>query len=258
MAFEAMDIDPDATAEAERLDRERAFHNERFATENRDAQEKFYVAIRDCDRRMQSRVQALAAGADVLEYGCATGYHSFGIAPVARSVHGIDISDVAIAKATAEARRRGLTNATFAVADAMATGLPDASYDLIFGSGIIHHLDTERSVREIHRLLRPGGTAIFKEPLGGNLLIEAYRRATPDARTADEHPLLARDFAIMRSLFDRVDLRHYGLATLAAVPFRRTPVVEPLYRALASLDAMLLRLPVMRDQAWYALIELKR
>src|SRR3546814_4334755 len=44
------------------------------------------------------------------------------------------------------------------------------------------------------RVLRPGGRAVFIEPLGLNPAIELYRRFTPSARTPDEHPLLRRDF----------------------------------------------------------------
>ena len=61
-------------AEDERLRRERAFHNDRFEEEeNRDAQLKYYDAIKDCLKAYHERVIELAAGADIIEYGCSLG-----------------------------------------------------------------------------------------------------------------------------------------------------------------------------------------
>src|SRR3546814_12110105 len=58
---------------AARLERERDFHNARFEHDARDAQLKYYDAIADCFRDYWARVNQLAAGADILEYGCAYG-----------------------------------------------------------------------------------------------------------------------------------------------------------------------------------------
>lgn len=246
------------TEYAARLDRERDFHNERFAHEHRVAQQKFYFALNGLETRMMHSIETAARGADVLEYGCAKGVLSLALAPVARSVHGIDISDVAIAQAESAARARGADNVSFSVADAMETGLPADSYDVIFGSGIIHHLDTRRSLEEIYRLLKPGGVAIFKEPLGENVAIKAYRAATPKARTVDEHPLVRRDFAIADSVFDEVDLSFYGLVTLASVPFYKSALFKPIFGVTAALDKLLLRIPLLQWQAWYALMHFRK
>lgn len=243
---------------AERIRREKAFHNERFAEDNREAQDKYYEAIAHLNARMTSLICEAVAGKDVLEYGCAQGGASLQFAPLARSIHGIDISDVAIGQAQAAAAARGTTNATFSVADAMETGIADDSFDTIFGSGIIHHLDTERSLRELHRLLRPGGVAIFKEPLGENVAINMYRRATPDARTVDEHPLLRGDFAIARSIFKDVELDFHGLFAIGAVPFRKTRLFRPLLSALSAIDRAALRVPGLRWQAWYVLMVFRK
>lgn len=45
-------------------------------------------------------------------------------------------------------------------ADAEALPFPDASFDLVYSWGVLHHSpDTPRAIREAHRVLRPGGTA---------------------------------------------------------------------------------------------------
>lgn len=245
-------------ANASIIEREREFHNQRFAEETRDAQDKYYFAIQDCDEKYEALVMQHAKGGVVLDYGCALGEWALKVAPVASHVHGIDISDVAIASAQASAAQRGLGNTDFAVMDAHHTAYPDNHFDLVFGIGIIHHLDTRLSLQEVARVLKPGGVAIFREPLGCNVLINLYRSATPEARTADEHPLVVADHAIASELFRRNDWTFYGLSTLASVPVRDTPLGGPLYRATAIVDRALLGLPGLKWQAWCALMQLEK
>jgi SAM-dependent methyltransferase len=88
-----------------------------------------------------------------------------------------------------------------------------------------------------------------------DVAIEAYRRLTPNARTADEHPLLRRDFAELGSTFSVARFRFYGLATLAVVPFRRSAMKRPLFAVTRALDRGLFALPLVKWWAWYALIE---
>jgi ubiquinone/menaquinone biosynthesis C-methylase UbiE len=246
------------SAEFERLERERAYHNARFAAESRVGQDKYYFALQGCDRRVMALVERAAVGADVLEYGCGTGYLSVPLAGRARSLTGIDISEVAIELACDAAAAAGAGNTRFLTMNAEALELPDASFDLVFGSGILHHLDLPRALAEVARVLRPGGRAIFKEPLGHNALINAYRRLTPQARTEDEHPLTRADLALARRVFPRMRCEFHALATLASVPFRDSPLGGPVYAAAAALDAVLTRVPGVRLQAWYSLMVLQK
>ncbi len=242
----------------DRIERERAFHNERFGHEERRAQSKYYAAIRDGMDAFGARLRELAEGADLLAYGCGDTRSGLRLAPVARSVHGIDISDVAIAASRADAAAAGVTNIAYSVANAEAMDFADASFDLVYGSGIIHHLDLEKSFSEISRVLRPGGRALFWEPLGHNLLVNAYRVLTPNARTPDEHPLLKRDFDLAERYFGEVSTKFYGLTSLATVPFKNSQLGEGLFKLTTGIDRALFRVPGVRWQAWYAMIELSK
>lgn len=241
--------------ENERLARERDFHNARFEHDDRDAQLKYYDAIADCFGDYWSRVEELSANADILEYGCAFGGNLLRLAPSARSATGIDISDVAIERGRQRVREKGQTNIRLEAMDAEAMTFPDASFDLVFGSGILHHLDIVRAYAEIARVLRPGGRAVFIEPLGHNPAIGLYRRLTPSARTADEHPLRRQDFRRFDAVFVDTQYRFYGLSTLAIVPFRGTRARTPLFALLRGLDRGFFALPAAKWWAWYALME---
>ena len=102
------------------------------------------------------------------------------------------------------------------------------------------------------------GKCIFKEPLGHNVIINAYRALTPSARTPDEHPMLKGDFDIARRYFGDVELEFYGLTTLACVPLRNTAFAEAGFRVTSSLDKLLFSVPGMRWQAWYTLISMDK
>lgn len=242
----------------DRVERERDYHNARFSSETRTAQGKYYWALSNCRRRWEQELTAAATGARVLEYGCAQGEWALKIAATAKRVDAIDISDVAINQARNQAMLRGASNVFFETMDAQATSFPDNTFDLVFGSGIIHHLDTRRSLEEIHRILKPGGTALFSEPLGCNMLINAYRALTPDARTPDEHPLLPVDKRIADSIFASVKWEFHGLFTIGAVPFRNSPLGNSIHGVAARLDRMIGQIPGLRWQLWNALISLKK
>lgn len=233
-------------------ERERDFHNKRFAQDETRAQSKYYSAIREGEILFRDRVKELSRNADVLEYGCSVGINSLQLAPEARSVCGIDISEVAIAKA----QQKAAPNTKFFAMDALKMNFDDASFDLIFGSGIIHHLDIAAAGREIRRVLRPGGAALFWEPLGHNPLINLYRWATPNARTPDEQPLLSRHVKALTEIFPSTTLRHFGFFTLAAVPFGVLGGSR-IRRVLAGMDRALFASGPLRWASWFAIIELR-
>jgi SAM-dependent methyltransferase len=236
-----------------RLDRERAYHNGQFAGGNRrQNQAKYYWCLEHANNVFIEEVTRLAVGADVLEYGCGIDVNSIAkIAPLARSVAGIDISEVAIADLRTKVK---FNNVDLAVMDAMDMSFQEDSFDLIFGTGIVHHLDTESSAAELSRVLRPNGTALFLEPLGVNPVINAYRKRTPGARTPDEHPLVRADFRTFGQHFSAVNVRYFALGTLAALPFRSSAFGDAVRKLLITVDDCVLRIPGIGLLAWCALI----
>jgi SAM-dependent methyltransferase len=179
------------------------------------------------------------------------------MAEAGADVHGIDISLAAVEHCRTEAERRGL-GIEFSQMNAHHTQFPDESFDIISGLGVLHHLELPRAYAELVRLLKPGGRAVFREGLGGNPLINWYRRRTPQLRSADEQPLSMRDILLAREYFDRVDLRFHHFWTLTAVPFRSWPGFGALLAWCRFWDnAMFARLPLMRRLAWMVTMVLR-
>jgi SAM-dependent methyltransferase len=240
----------------DRYERERRFHNVPV-TERWRSVEKYYTITSISQGYYESSILANCGGKDILEYGCGEGSSAFLLARSGATVTGIDLSEFRIGRARHEARAQGLDNLSLLVMNAEDLQFPDSSFDVICGTGILHHLDLDVALSELARTLRPDGRAIFLEPLGHNPLIRAYRRRTPGFRTADEHPLLMKDIDHFTTYFGAIETRFFHLATLAAVPFRKMRFFPRLVAALESFDRGLFRFaPVMRRYAWTTVFSL--
>jgi SAM-dependent methyltransferase len=98
-----------------------------------------------------------------LEIGAGTGYFSLNLlnAGVVRHATCTDISPGMLATLEANAERLALEVET-AACDAAELPFDDASFDLVLGHAVLHHLPAlERSFSEFARVLRPGGTLFF-------------------------------------------------------------------------------------------------
>jgi len=247
----------------DRINSEREFHNARYGS-GEDARahlNRFYVAISDGDRRFRRLVFDQARDRKVLEYGCADGTSAvfeMKTPQIAAEFCGIDISDQSIGLAREKAAAAGYKNCEFRVMNAEQMQFPEGSFDLVYGHGILHHLDLEKSFAEICRVLRPGGSAVFMEPLGHNPVLNWYRDRTPSLRTADEHPLVSRDLALARRYFAGVHIEFAGLTTMLAIPFQRTPLARTSLAVLAEVDRLLFRSRTIGMHAWYALLMLTK
>jgi SAM-dependent methyltransferase len=246
---------------AERLAREASFHDHAFAAHTRKKAWKFYDVGRDAyDRYDELLTIMVTPGSSVLEYGCGPAGRAFDLARRGAMVHGIDISPVAIGVARETARRQRVEqNTIFSVMDAEALDLPAGSFDVVCGTSIIHHLDIDRAYREVARVLRPTGRAVFLEPLGHNPVIQAYRRLTPGLRTADEHPLRLADVNAARAYFGDLRVEHFTLLSLAAVAAHGRPSFERVAGVLRRIDRELFTtVPSLRRWSWTIVMTLSQ
>jgi len=129
-------------------------------------------------------------GKRVLDAGCGDGWLSVILARRGAQVEGFDVSSEAVATATARAAANGVSDRTsFKVASFYELPYPDATFDLAIGQAILHHVgDKEKAAAELHRVLKPGGRAVFNEPLGTSLMLERLRRLVPVPSEAPDDP----------------------------------------------------------------------
>jgi ubiquinone/menaquinone biosynthesis C-methylase UbiE len=96
----------------------------------------------------------------VLEVGCGLGTDGAQFAKAGARYTGIDLTDAAVELAKRRFELFDLPG-TFRVTDAERLDFPDNSFDLVYSHGVLHHTpDTTAAIREIHRVLRPGGKAV--------------------------------------------------------------------------------------------------
>jgi len=151
------------------------------ADEIKDVNARYHdVAAADYDRKWgisygdQGRAQvlgkmrrALGGGAirfeRALEIGAGTGYFTLNLlrAGVIESAVATDISQGMLDELSGSADRLGLEVET-ALCEATELPFEDASFDLVFGHAVLHHLpDLDGAFAEFHRVLRPGGALAF-------------------------------------------------------------------------------------------------
>ena len=95
----------------------------------------------------------------VLEVGCGNGSHGQLLVQHARSYTGIDLTSYAVKSTTQRLRYLGVHGAVQQM-DAEHMDFPDQSFDFIWSWGVIHHsANTRQILKEMHRVLRPGGEA---------------------------------------------------------------------------------------------------
>jgi SAM-dependent methyltransferase len=101
-----------------------------------------------------------ARGLEVLEIGCGLGTDGAQFAEAGADYTGVDLTDAAVELARKRFELFDLSG-KFRRADAENLDFADDSFDLIYSHGVLHHTpDTEKAIREIHRVVRPGGRAI--------------------------------------------------------------------------------------------------
>jgi len=239
----------------DRIQREKDFHEKAFSEHGRQAADKYYIIAKSSIDFFKDYLTRNCAGYNVLEYGCGMGSHAFWLAKhQARWITGIDIASVAIDQANQQAQELGVKNVTFKMMNAENLVFADDSFDLICGTGVLHHLDLEKAYAELSRALKPSGKAVFREPLGHNPFINAYRRLTPRLRTEDEHPILLNTLEIAQRYFRHVETHYFHLFSLGAVVFRKFKFFPHLLRVLDKIDEFIFRIALLRKYAWMVVI----
>jgi SAM-dependent methyltransferase len=155
----------------------------------------------------------------VVEYGCGLGKMSILLARSGAQVSAFDISEGSVEVAQQQARLYGVeSQISFAVAVAEKLPYADASFDLAFGSAVLHHIEPAAGAAELARIMRPGARGAFTEPLGTNPAVKFVRDHVPypykHERGADI-PLRRGDVTAWMAPFSQAEIR--GIQMLSMV-----------------------------------------
>ncbi len=260
-------IEKSTSSSIDRNVAEARFHDElrgeRSGGEQYQANDKYYYSVgKSSQQFVKGWIGERCKGKKVLDYCCGNGEFTRFLAQAGADAYGIDISPVSVDNARKAAAREGLANcATFEVMNAEATEFPDNYFDYVHIDGVLHHLDLATSYRELARILKADGGVICREALKHNPVFQLYRKLTPHLRTAweVEHILGKTEIYSASGYFDEVRvLKCFNLLRLASVPLRNTPVFKPVDRILENIDNLILRLPVLKWQAWMAVFLLAK
>ena len=107
---------------------------------------------------VRERVMKEGRLGELAEFGCGTGFYTQVLVGKADSVLATDISPGMLALAK---ERITAANVTFQVEDCQATSFPGEVFDTTFISLVIHFTEPEKTLAEMRRILKPGGTLII-------------------------------------------------------------------------------------------------
>src|SRR5204863_5236622 len=122
-------------------------------------------------------------------------------------------------------------NIRYELQNACALTYSDGTFDSVVGSSVLHHLEIEQALREIHRVLKPGGTIHFTEPNMLNPQIAIQKNVPAVKRRLGDSPDESAFFrwALRRQLeradFTRIQIRPFDFLH-PQTPSRLIPLIR--------------------------------
>lgn len=221
---------------------------------------KYYAITAESDQYQKNWIAAKSSkDKKILDFACGNGENGIYAALCGTDCIGIDISPEGVANSNKNAEEAGVADhCRFEVMDGENMTFADNTFDLGVEYGALHHVDLDAAMAELARVLKPGAEMICIEALRHNPLIHWYRKRTPHLRTEweVEHILGVESLEVIGKYFDKVEAKFFHLASLAAVPFRKTFIFKPLLSLLNGLDNIILGNKAIGKYAWIMVIEI--
>lgn len=200
-------------------------------------------------------------GRKVLDFGCGNGENTLILANRGAAVLAMDISTASIKVAEKRlAVNEAENKAAFFAGSAHDLPLADNSVDVVFGMAILHHLDLKFASREVFRVLKEGGKAIFLEPVRNSKLIWFVRNLIPYQQpdiSPFERPLTDSELSEFAGQFSSYSSRAFCLPYMNLIELfvSNDRILNP----LRQFDQRVLRnLPFTRYYATIRVVEMKK
>lgn len=197
----------------------------------------------------------------VLDLGCGDGECTTLVAAHGARIAAVDISTDLLTIARERCEADGVGGRVGPVC-ASAHALPVAgnSVDVVFGMAVLHHVDLAMAAQEVRRVLKPGGRAIFAEPIRNSKLLASIRRLIP-YRPPDvspfERPLTRAEIDRFASGFCAFRGRVFDLPFVQLLRVCRANAAWQ-RRAYAGSAALLARVPALRHVASVMVFEVTK
>jgi SAM-dependent methyltransferase len=203
-------------------------------------------------------------GLRILDLGCGFGEDAIALSGKTNQVWGIDIADQRLRAAEARVREANRSDRIFIrKMDAHNLQFDDNSFDLIIANSFLMWVNKPRAVGECHRVLKPGGKAIFPcESMGKNPFLALYRHRRPlHVRESLVSRVTLPELFELSTRFSAARWEQFYLVSPLLFPlalrYRDSEIVRRIIRAAQFLDAGFLRFwPALRPYAWVSVIEL--
>lgn len=201
-----------------------------------------------------------ATGQTVLDYGCGAGENSVLAASHGAKVIGIDISPDLLALAERRMELNDQDGFEFKVGSAHELPLESESVDVVYGMAILHHLDLALASKEVHRVLKKGGRAIFLEPVRDSKLVWFIRNlipyTSPDV-SPYERPLTEAELQDFSAQFTGFKSRAFSLPFVNLVEI--LGISEKLLHFAIRIDGKILKaLPFLKHFAAIRVFEIHK
>jgi ubiquinone/menaquinone biosynthesis C-methylase UbiE len=183
-----------------------------------------------------------------LEIGCGTGLFT----RLVNEKSGASILATDISYELLKEAREKFPQGKFVLDDAMNMQFADASFDVVFGSSVIHHLDLKKSAQEIYRVLKPGGRMVFAEPNMLNPQIFIQKNIPFIKRWLGDSP---DETAIVRWKYKKL-LKETGFKNIRIFPYDFLHPLTPrfLIPLVDRLGRLIEKIPLLRELAGSVII----
>lgn len=212
-------------------------------------------------------IDTYTTGAKLLDFGTGPGDNALRFATIGYEVEGFDISDanIAIAQKIFQANKK---KGNFQVSFAEKLPYQDNNFEIIVGIDILHHVDIPKSIKECHRVLKPGGKAFFREPvevpfldtIRNTKLVKMFapKEASFEKHiTEDERKLNQIDEIVLSKQFPKMK-KHYFFLFARFDKFYRDGE-DPTPSIMEKLDYLLMKyLPFMKKLGGTVIYELEK
>jgi SAM-dependent methyltransferase len=264
--------------EQERLQREAEFHDQwaKDIDPSDTLVDESFTAVTAMENDYIRKTFGDVAGKRLLDYGCGASEAGVFFAKLGAKVVGVDVSQGML-----DAAHKLAAHHKVEIETRQVTGkrIPaeDNEFDLVYGNGVLHHVDLGDAIPELCRVMKPGAAGCFVEPLSYNPAIEVYRWLAKTVRTPDEHPLSFKSIERFRSHFGAIEHREFWLLSLGVFAkfffldrahpskerywkkiYTDAPKMERWFRHVRAADEILLRkLPPLRYMCWNTVITVR-